>query len=79
MRKCFSRGALRLKTANELTKNKKFVVGINRAKMKLYNVDASEQDDLIGTGEEDDVGSSGHGENIIKKFKKKGNVNDWNI
>ena len=64
---------------NELTKNKKFVVGINRAKMKLYNVDASEQDDLIGTGEEDDVGSSGHGENIIKKFKKKGNVNDWNI
>lgn len=64
---------------NELTRNKKFVVGINRAKMKLYNVDASEQDDLIGTGEEDDVGSSGHGENIIKKFKKKGNVNDWNI
>jgi replicative DNA helicase len=64
---------------NELTRNKKFVVGINRAKMKLYNVDASEQDDLIGTGEENDVGSSGHGENIIKKFKKKGNTNDWNI
>lgn len=64
---------------NELTKNRKFVVGINRAKMKLYNVDASEQDDLIGTGEETDVGSSGHGENIIKKFKKKGNVNEWNI
>jgi len=64
---------------NELTKNRKFVVGINRAKMKLYNVDASEQDDLIGTGEEDDVGSSGHGEKIIAKFKKKGNVNDWNI
>lgn len=64
---------------NELTRNKKFVVGINRAKMKLYNVDASEQEDLIGTGEENDVGSSGHGENIIKKFKKKGNVNDWNI
>jgi replicative DNA helicase len=64
---------------NELTKNRKFVVGINRAKMKLYNVDAAEQDDLIGTGEENDVGSSGHGENIIKKFKKKGNVNDWNI
>jgi len=64
---------------NELTRNKKFVVGINRAKMKLYNVDPSEQDDLIGTGEEDDVGSSGHGENIIKKFKKKGNTNDWNI
>lgn len=64
---------------NELTRNKKFVVGINRAKMKLYNVDASEQEDLIGTGEENDVGSSGHGENIIKKFKKKGNVNEWNI
>jgi hypothetical protein len=64
---------------NELTKNRKFVVGINRAKMKLYNVDPSEQDDLIGTGEEDDVGSSGHGEKIIAKFKKKGNVNDWNI
>jgi len=64
---------------NELTKNRKFVVGINRAKMKLHNVDPSEQEDLVGTGEEGDVGSSGHGENIIKKFKKKGNVNDWNI
>jgi replicative DNA helicase len=64
---------------NELTRNKKFVVGINRAKMKLHNLDPSEQDDLIGTGKEDDVGSSGHGEKIINKFKKKGNVNDWNI
>ena len=64
---------------NELTRNKKFVVGINRAKMKLHNVDPSEQEDLVGTGEENDIGSSGHGENIIKKFKKKGNVNDWNI
>lgn len=64
---------------NELTKNRKFVVGINRAKMKLYNVDASEQDDLIGTGEEYQVGSSGHAESVIQKFKKKGNVNGWNI
>ena len=51
----------------------------NKAKMKLFNVDASEQDNLIGTGDEDDVGSAGHGEKIISKFKKKGNTNDWNI
>ena len=64
---------------NDLSKNRKFVIGINKAKMKLYNVDASEQDNLIGTGDEGDVGSEGHGEKIISKFKKKGNTNDWNI
>lgn len=64
---------------NDITQNRKFVIGVNKAKMKLFNVDASEQDNLIGTGDEDDVGSAGHGEKIISKFKKKGNTNDWNI
>ena len=34
---------------NDLTKNKKFVIGIDRPKMKLYDVEASAQEDLVDT------------------------------
>jgi hypothetical protein len=36
---------------NDLVANRKFVVGINRAKMKLFDVDDKEQRDLINTGQ----------------------------
>jgi replicative DNA helicase len=32
--------------------NKKFVIGVDRAKMRLYDAEASAQDDLIGSGQE---------------------------
>jgi replicative DNA helicase len=38
---------------NDLTKNKKFVIGIDRPKMKLYDVEASAQEDLVDTGQDD--------------------------
>ena len=38
---------------NAPTVNKRFVVGIDRAKMKLYDVKVSEQDDLVDSGQED--------------------------
>ena len=38
---------------NDPTVNKRFVVGIDRAKMKLYDVKVSEQDDLVDSGQED--------------------------
>jgi replicative DNA helicase len=58
---------------NDVATNRKFVVGINRAKMKLYNLEASEQDGLVGTGEEDDVGFDSV-KKFSGKFKKK---HDW--
>lgn len=39
---------------NDPTTNKKFIVGIDRSKMKLFDVDESEQN-LIDSGKEDDT------------------------
>ena len=38
---------------NDLTLNKRFVLGIDRAKMRLFDVNASEQDDLVDSGQEE--------------------------
>ena len=37
---------------NDPTVNKRFVVGIDRAKMKLYDVEINEQDELVDNGQE---------------------------
>jgi replicative DNA helicase len=52
---------------NDLATKRKFVIGINRSKMKLYDADESAQDGLVGTGEESDIGAEG--------FKSKFNKN----
>ena len=44
---------------SDLSSNRKFIVGINRGKMKLFDVDESEQTGLISTGSEDDIGLDG--------------------
>jgi len=38
---------------NDLTVNKRFVIGIDRAKMRLFDVKISEQNDLVDSGQED--------------------------
>ena len=38
---------------NDPTVNKRFVIGIDRAKMRLFDVKPSEQNDLVDTGQED--------------------------
>ena len=38
---------------NDPTINKRFVIGIDRAKMRLSDVKASEQSDLVDSGQED--------------------------
>ena len=38
---------------NDPTVNKRFIIGIDRAKMKLYDVSQSAQEDLVDTGQED--------------------------
>ena len=42
---------------NDPTINRKFVVGIDRSKMRLFDVDQSAQDELVDTGQEDDTPS----------------------
>tara|TARA_B110000444_G_C18769561_1_gene561798 strand:- start:564 stop:1343 length:780 start_codon:yes stop_codon:yes gene_type:complete len=40
---------------NDPTTNKRFILGIDRAKMKLYDVEQSAQKDLVDSGQEDKV------------------------
>ena len=40
---------------NDPTVNKKFVVGINRNKMRLFDVDQSAQDELVDNGQDNDT------------------------
>ena len=42
---------------NDPTVNRKFVVGIDRAKMRLFDVDQAAQDELVDSGQEDDTPS----------------------
>ena len=54
---------------NDVNKPKKFIVGIDRSKMKLYNIDPSE---LENTEEEEEEHPQ------PKKYQKK-DISDWNI
>jgi hypothetical protein len=47
---------------NDHNMNKRFIIGIDRAKMRLYDVDQSAQDDLLDSGQEE--------EEITKQFGK---------
>ena len=40
---------------NDPTINKRFVIGIDRAKMKLFDISQSEQEDLADSGQDDDL------------------------
>ena len=37
------------------TSNKKFIIGVDRAKMKLYDVNQAAQDDMVDTGQEEEI------------------------
>ena len=54
---------------NYPTVNRKFVVGIDRAKMRLFDVDQAAQDELVDNGQEDDKPSFDVATN--GKFKKR--------
>ena len=47
------------------TMNKRFCVGIDRAKMRLYDVEESAQDDLVDAGQEEEKLS------LVKRFNVK--------
>jgi len=52
------------------TMNKRFCIGIDRAKMRLYDVEESAQDDLVDTGQDDDKVSLAKRFNVKKSFKE---------
>jgi hypothetical protein len=51
---------------NDLNVNKRFVLGVDRAKMRLYDCDQSEGGSLRDRGNEDDA------ENFVKENKFEG-------
>ena len=52
---------------NDLNMNKRFVVGIDRAKMRLYNVEASAQGNIIDSGRDSETMESL--DNKIRNFE----------
>ena len=60
---------------NDPTMNKRFALGIDRAKMKLYDVELKEQDDIVDSGQDEPVfdktnfGSKMDKFSVIKDFK----------
>lgn len=64
--------------------NKKFVMGVDRSKMKFYDVEQSAQDSLVDTGQSEDddddegYGSGYSGKNFERKFEGK-KFEKWKI
>jgi replicative DNA helicase len=54
---------------SDINKNKRFVVGIDRSKMKLYNVEQSAQEDIVDDTPAFDQSRSGVVMKLEKKFK----------
>ena len=57
---------------NDLTAYKRFCVGIDRAKMRLYDVEESAQDDIQDSGQ----GSDQQQIDLVKKFTAKKTFQD---
>ena len=55
---------------NDPTIHKRFVVGIDRAKMRLYDCEQSAQDDIMGSGEEEYENSDDSSKPFKEKFAK---------
>ena len=42
---------------NDLISNRKFVIGVDKSKMKLYDVSSNENNNILGTGYDADMGT----------------------
>ena len=56
---------------NDPTVNKRFIVGIDRAKMRLYDVDQTAQDDLLDSGQDEEI--------YEKQFSSKGTFASFKV
>ena len=65
----------------EITTNKRFVIGIDRSRMKLFDLDASAQRDLVQLSTtkepEEETAFKSFGERSQDKFKQKRNFEKW--
>ncbi len=57
---------------NDISRNKRFCVGIDRAKMRLYDVEESAQEDIIDSGQ----GNDQQQVDLVKKFTSKKTFQD---
>ena len=57
---------------NDPTVNRKFILGVDRSKMKFYDVEQSAQEDLVESGQKDPISTD-------NKFKKLGQFSDFKI
>ena len=55
---------------NDPTINKRFVIGIERAKMKIFDVEQSAQQDIIDSGQEIEYNNEEETKKIANKFAK---------
>ena len=62
---------------NDTVANRKFVLGINRAKMKLYDIPKSEQPQLSDSNPQD--APDNDEDRFNSKFKKKSNFTGWKV
>jgi hypothetical protein len=54
---------------NDPTMNKRFVLGIDRAKMRLYDVEQSAQKDILDSGQDDEYSSNEEKTSKFSGFK----------
>ena len=54
---------------NDPTANKRFIIGVDRAKMRLYDVSQKAQTDLVDTGQDDEEETSSTMEDRFSDFK----------
>ena len=66
---------------NDSFSNKKFIVGINRGKMKLFDINKIDHGTLVDSNqtEETKLGSGFGMESFDEKFKKSGKFEEWKI
>ena len=60
---------------NDPTMNRKFIVGVDRSKMRLYDVEQSAQSDLVDSG----IQESFTDKDLDNKFKQLGKFSDFKI
>ena len=53
---------------NDLSVNKRFVVGIDRAKMRLYDCEQSAQENILDSGQEEEYNGE-DGDKLVKKIR----------
>ena len=57
---------------NDPTVNRKFIIGVDRSKMRLYDVEQTAEEDLVESGQKDPISTD-------NKFKKLGQFSDFKI